>query len=59
MSKVLVLSDKERDILFSVLDALEGKTLEEFVRKNELEDPYYIDEIDRTLDEIFTKLSVD
>lgn len=56
MGKVLVLSDKERDILFSVLDALEGKTLEEFVRKNELEDPYYIDEIDRTLDEIFTKL---
>ena len=56
MSKVLVLSDKERDILFSVLDALEGKTLEEFVRKNELEDPYYIDEIDRTLDGIFRRL---
>ena len=59
MSKVLVLSDKERDILFSVLDALEGKTLREFVIKHELEEPYNIEEIDKALDEIFTKLSID
>ena len=36
MNKVLVLSDKERDILFSVLDALEGETLKEFARKMNL-----------------------
>lgn len=59
MSKVLILNEKETEILTSVLDALEGKTLEEFIRKNELEDPYSEGEIDRCLEDIFTKLTVD
>ena len=59
MSKVLILNEMEKEILISVLDALEGKTLQEFIMKNELEDPYTSKEIDETLEDIFTKLSID